>query len=60
MAKRIRVAIVQYIIADFDDAGEPIGEELSQPVRVFRVVHPDVWAHGDRLAFPPAAPPSAT
>ncbi len=52
---RIATAIVQYVITTRDDQGEPIDESVSQPIRLFRVVHPDIWAHGDKQAFPPKA-----
>lgn len=54
MAKRIVSAIVQYVITETDANGEPIGEEISQPIRQFRAIHQDIWARGDKLAFPPA------
>lgn len=50
---KIATAIVQYVLTTRDDTGEPIDEAISQPIRVFRVVHPDIWAHGDAQAFPP-------
>ena len=51
--QKIATAIVQYVITTRDDQGEPINEQVSQPIRLFRVVHPDIWAHGDKQAFPP-------
>lgn len=56
MATRIMSAIIQYVLTTSNEHGEPIDEAISQPIRVFRVVHPDVWAHGDRRAFAPTVP----
>lgn len=58
MAVRIASAIVEYLLTEYNDTGDPIAEFKSQPVRVFRVVHPDIWAHGDAQAFPKAEPTS--
>ncbi len=57
MAVRIASAVVRYVLTEFNETGEPINEFLSQECRVFRVVHPDIWAHGDALAFPPKDQP---
>src|SRR5512147_641496 len=48
----IRSAVVRYLLTEFDDTMSPQREFLSQPVRVFRAGQPDIWAHGDELAFP--------
>ena len=60
MAVRIASAIVEYLLTEYNETGEPIAEYKSQPVRVFRVVHPDIWAHGDAQAFPKANAVPAT
>ena len=58
MAVRIASAIVEYLLTEYNETGEPIAEYKSQPVRVFRVVHPDIWTHGDAQAFPKAESPA--
>ena len=58
MPVRIMSATVQYVLTEFNDTGDPINEFISQPVRVFRVVHPDIWTHGDAQAFPKAESPA--
>ena len=52
---RIMSATVQYVLTESNEQGEPIREFISQPVRVFRAVHGDIWLHGDRQAFPDQA-----
>ena len=56
MPVRIVSAVVEYLLTEYNETGDPIAEFKSQPVRVFRVVHPDIWAHGDAQAFPKAEP----
>lgn len=58
MAVRIVSATVQYVLSETNDQGELIAEYLSQPLRVFRAVHSDIWAHGDKQAFPDQKPPT--
>ena len=41
--------IVQIIIRDYDKCDRPIGEAISQPVKVFRSQSPDFWATVDRI-----------
>ncbi len=49
--------IVQLIVREYDAAGQPIGEQTSQPVKVFRATTPDFWAGIDSTvkANPPQA-----
>ena len=58
MPVRIMSATVQYVLTEFNERQEPINEFVSQPIRVFRVVHPDIWQFGDAQAFPKAVPPA--
>lgn len=41
--------IVQAVITTYNDQGEPVKEDLSQTIKLFRAGQPDVWAHLDGL-----------
>jgi hypothetical protein len=59
MSVRIVSAEIQYLLTEYNADGDPINELRSQTVRVFRAIHPDIWAHGDSQAFPKDAPTDA-
>lgn len=56
MPTRIVSAQIQYILTTTDEHGEPIGEAISQTLRIFRAVQADVWAFGDTLTIAPPVP----
>lgn len=45
---KIQAAVVQFIVVELNEAGEPIGEGLTKPAKVFRASAPDIWAFGDQ------------
>lgn len=56
MPVRIVSAEIKYILTEYNEKHDPIAEFISQPVRVFRAIHPDIWTHGDKQAFGPNIP----
>ena len=55
VTRRIEAIVMQAVLTTYNDKGEPINEEQSQPIKVFRAAHMDIWAHLDDLL---AATPS--
>ncbi len=49
MSKRCDQVIVQVVVREYDGQGRPVGEQVSQPVNVFRAASPDFWTHVDTL-----------
>lgn len=54
---------VRIIATQVDDCGRPVGEQISQPVKVFRASARDFWAEIDTLIAvaqqrPAPAPPA--
>lgn len=44
---------VQVVVTQYNDQGQPIAEEVAQPLVLFRASTPDVWAHIDSLLSKP-------
>lgn len=36
MTRRIDAVILQAIVIEYDDTGRPVGEALTQPIKVYR------------------------
>lgn len=47
MAFKVEEIVIQVVVRQENEAGEKIGESLSQPAKVFRAATPDVWAFID-------------
>lgn len=47
--KKISMVVVQARVDTFNDIGGLIGEQMTNPVQVFRGKSPDVFAELDRL-----------
>lgn len=46
---RCESLVVRVIATEYDDQGRPIREQVSQAVKIFRAVVPDVWAEADMV-----------
>lgn len=45
--KRIDEIVVTVLVREYGEDGLPIGEQQSQPLKLFRAVTPNVWARLD-------------
>jgi hypothetical protein len=48
MTPRCDELLIQLVVRTYDDHDRPVREEVSQPLKVFRAVTPDVWAEVDK------------
>jgi hypothetical protein len=48
MLHRCDELIVQMVVRTYNEDGLPVGERVSQPVKLFRATAPDVWGDVDR------------
>jgi hypothetical protein len=48
MTPRCDELLIQLVVRTYDANGLPVREELSQPLKIFRAVTPDVWAEVDK------------
>jgi hypothetical protein len=46
--KKIAKLVVQVVISEYDEAGELIDEQMTQPSAIYRAKAPDVWTYLDR------------
>lgn len=46
---KIESAAVQFVIREYNDKGELVGEGNLPPMPVFRAVVPDIWAKADEV-----------
>lgn len=46
---KIESAIVQYVVREYNDRGELIGEGPIPPQQFFRATAGDIWAKGEQL-----------
>jgi hypothetical protein len=49
MKQRIDAVIVQAVIVTYNDQGEPVKEDTSQVLKLFRASTPAIWEHFDEL-----------
>lgn len=47
MDTRCEEVIVQLVVRDYDEHGRPIGEKVSQPVKMFRGAAANFWGQVD-------------
>ncbi len=49
MENRVDRILVQVVVTAYNEAGQPLAEQVAQPICLFRAATPDVWAHIDQL-----------
>jgi len=49
MKQRIDAVLVQAVIVTYNEQGEPVQEQTSQVLKLFKAGNPDVWKHLDEL-----------
>ena len=47
--QRVDSVGVQVIVTSFNEEGLPVGEQVGDPIKLFRASVPDVWAVVDKL-----------
>ncbi len=59
MVAKCEEVLVQLVVRTYDDAGAPVREQISQPVKVFRnAATADFWAEVDKAVKAMATPGS--
>lgn len=46
---KVESAVIQFVVREYNDKGELVGEGNLPPQPVFRAVVPDVWAKADEV-----------
>ena len=41
--KRIKSILVQLVVEELDEEGDVIGEQISQPIQLWKKSTPDIW-----------------
>lgn len=57
-AKRCDSIVLQIVVTEYDEQGRPVGEQTSQPVKVFRANAADFWAEVDKSVNAVDNPPT--
>ncbi len=47
--KKVEAIVFKAIIVTYNDNGEPINDEASQEMKIFRAAHTDIWAWLDSI-----------
>ncbi len=45
--KKISKIVVQVVVSEYDDKGDLVDEQVSQPTPIYRAKTQDVWAYLD-------------
>lgn len=46
---KIESAVVQFVVREYNEKGELVGEGPVQQKQFFRAASPDIWVEADRL-----------